>query len=127
MRKTLPALLFLAAVASLLGRSDGLAAPFHFALSKSVPEADATVEAPAEVKLWFSQVPQDGTTSIRVLSADGRPLPTSEVVQDEDDRTAFSVAFENVLAPGRHTVAWRALGQDGHVVRGEFSFTVHAQ
>jgi methionine-rich copper-binding protein CopC len=126
-RKTLPALLVLAAVAAIPGRPDGLAYPLHFALSKSSPEADSNVQAPEEVKLWFTQVPQDGTTSIRVLNADGEPVPTSEIVQDEEDGTAFSVALEDAPASGHYTVAWRALGEDGHVVRGEFSFTVMAR
>ena len=28
------------------------------------------------------------------------------------------------LAPGRYTVSWRSAGDDGHVRRGDFAFTV---
>ena len=99
---------------------------FHFQLNKSAPEAETTVSAPSEVRLWFSQVPQEGTTSIRVLDPAGEPIHTADVVQAADEDTAFSVALHGTLAPGEYTVAWRAMGQDGHVVRGDFPFTVAA-
>ena len=96
----------------------------HFELIKSSPEADATVPTPSEVRLWFTQVPQAATTTIRVIPADGEPLHTGEVVQDPEDGAIFSVAFHHTPEPGPYTVSWRAMGTDGHVVKGDFTFTV---
>jgi methionine-rich copper-binding protein CopC len=31
------------------------------------------------------------------------------------------------LPAGGYTVAWRGIGDDGHVVRGDFTFSVTAQ
>jgi methionine-rich copper-binding protein CopC len=122
----LAALIFLALGASSTAQADDVSV-FHFALSKSMPEADAVVASPSEVKLWFTQAPQEGTTSIRVLGGDAEPIHTADVVQDAEDGSIFSVALHGTLAPGQYTVAWRALGEDGHVVRGDFSFSVTAR
>ena len=97
----------------------------HFQLRGSAPEADAVLGAPpAEVRLWFSQEPQDGSMSIRLVDPTGDVHETGDVVQDVEDGKIFTVAIADRLAPATYTVAWRALGQDGHVVRGDFAFTV---
>ncbi|MGB1780339.1 MAG: hypothetical protein ACPHQP_12345, partial [Longimicrobiales bacterium] len=49
-----------AALALALVAAAPSAAP-HFGLSKSMPEAGSTVTSPEEVRLWFTQVPQEGT------------------------------------------------------------------
>lgn len=95
----------------------------HFALSKSSPEADASVEAPSEIRLWFTQEPQDGTTSIRVVEADEAGVHVGDVEQHGEDPTSFAVPLHGTLPPGTYTVAWRGMGQDGHVVRETFTFT----
>ena len=95
----------------------------HFALSKSAPEKDASVGPPDELRLWFTQEPQDNSLSIRLM-AGKEPVETGSVVQDPDDGTVFSVAIDNALGAGDYTIAWRGLGQDGHVARGEIPFSV---
>lgn len=95
----------------------------HFALSRSVPEKDASVGPPDELRLWFTQEPQDNSLSIRLMAGE-EPVETGSVVQDPDDGTVFSVAIDNALGAGDYTIAWRGLGQDGHVARGEIPFSV---
>ena len=102
-------------------------AEFHFALSKAAPEADATVESVSEIRLWFTEVPEAETTSIRLIGADEQAIDTGAVTQDTEDRQSFGVALEHALSPGTYTVAWRAMGADGHVVRDNYEFTVVAQ
>jgi methionine-rich copper-binding protein CopC len=99
---------------------------FHLELEKSEPVDGTSVAAVSDVCLWFTQTPQDGTTSIRVLDEAGEPVATGEVVQDEEDGSLFSVSVPDALPEGPYTVVWRAMGADGHVVRGEVSFTVTA-
>ena len=111
------------AAATLPGAVESL----HFGLSKSLPEADSSVEAPAEVRLWFTEEPQEGTVSIRIIDADEEPAMTMDVTQSEEDARSFAVAFHHPPAPGVYTVAWRGMGSDGHVVRDTFSFTITAQ
>lgn len=99
----------------------------HFALDRSTPEADATVEAPSEIRLWFTQEPQDGTTSIRVVEAEDAGVHVTEAAQDPEDATSFFVQLHGTLPAGTYTVSWRGMGQDGHVVRDTFQFSVAAR
>ena len=101
--------------------------PPHFGLSKSMPEAGSTVTSPEEVRLWFTQVPQEGTVQIRVVEADDAGVHVMDAVQDETDGRVFSVVLHGTLPPAAYTVSWRGMGEDGHVIRETFEFTVAAQ
>jgi methionine-rich copper-binding protein CopC len=103
------------------------AADLHFALSKSAPEDGEAVTSPAEVRLWFTEVPEDGTTSIRLIDSAGEPVSSGEVQQDAEDGRVVFIEFEHPVEAGGYTVAWRAMGSDGHVVRGDLSFSVVAR
>lgn len=125
--KTLPNALLIVAAATLL------AAPFvavaaaravHFGLARSAPAADATVHQVAEVRLWFSEAPAEGSVSVRLLDASGALVATSEPARDGEDATSFAVRPPTPPAPGNYKVVWRGMGADGHVVRGEFGFTL---
>lgn len=124
--KTTPilALGFMALFGPAIHGTEAAIPPFHFQLEKSSPAADETVTSPEEIRLWFTQVPQENTTSIHVLDSAGEPVHTGEVVQDPENGMVFSVEIHGELSPGTYTVTWRALGDDGHVVRGEYQFTV---
>jgi methionine-rich copper-binding protein CopC len=116
--------------ASALFVTVGAAAPldsYHFGLSKSTPAADAVVESPEAVRLWFTQVPQDNSVSIRLINAAGDALETGEPIPDAQDGKVVGIAISEALAAGRYTVSWRGIGDDGHVVRGDFGFSVTAQ
>ncbi|MDH3207890.1 MAG: copper resistance protein CopC [Gemmatimonadota bacterium] len=99
----------------------------HFALSKSSPEAGATVTSPSEIRLWFTQEPQEGTTQIRLIEAEEIGVHVMDVAQDADDPTSFYIELHGTLPAGTYTVSWRGMGDDGHVVRDSFEFTVSAQ
>ena len=45
-------------------------------------------------------------------------------MQDSEVQKRYSVQVKDELGAGTHMVAWRGFGEDGHVVRNEFSFTV---
>ncbi len=102
------------------------ASRLHLALARSSPAADSTVHTPTEVRLWFNEAPQTGTTAIRVQSAAAKPIAMRGVVADAADPKAFSAAFAARPPAGRYTVSWRAMGSDGHVVKGEFVFSIAA-
>ena len=127
MKPTLPrfrALLFSFLALASAGPMLSAAMPFHFALTKSAPADKATVHHVPEVKLWFTEPPAEGTVSIRLIDAAGGAVATADPTQDLEDMKAFSIALPNGLGVGNYTVAWRGMGADGHVVRGEFVFTV---
>lgn len=127
MKPTLPRfgrILLVGTVLALAGATLVAATPFHFGLVKSVPADKATVSHASEVRLWFSEAPSEGTVSIRVIDAAGNAVPTTDPAQDPQDEKAFGVAVPAGLTAGDYSVAWRGMGDDGHVVRGEFAFSV---
>lgn len=97
---------------------------FHFALARSEPTDGARVRTVTAIRLWFTEAPEKGTVSIHVLDAGGDPLPAGDVVQGEGDDAAFSLPLSDTLATGTYRVIWRGMGDDGHIVRGEFGFRV---
>ena len=107
-----------------MGALDHLA--LHFSLSKSEPAAEATVSPPEELRLWFTQAPQDKSTSIRLLAGDAGDavVETGPPIPDSEDDKVYSVAVGRTLEAGGYNVAWRAMAADGHVVRGQIPFTV---
>ena len=100
---------------------------FHFALSKSSPAADSAVPSPNEVRLWFTQAPQQNSVAVRLVNPAGELVDTSDPSLDQADQKVVSVNVDGALGAGGYTVSWRGIGDDGHVVRGEFGFTVNAQ
>lgn len=105
----------------LTGAFDHLA--LHFALSRSEPAAEATVSPPEELRLWFTQAPQENSMSVRLMAADA-PVETGPPIAAAEDDKVYSVAVGQSLEEGGYTIAWRAMAADGHVVRGEIPFTV---
>ena len=119
------AALSIAVVAGIAATAPAEVVP-HFGLSRSTPEADATGASPSEIRLWFTEEPQEGTTSIRLLEAEEAGVHVDEVTQSKDDARSFAVALHGKLPAGTYTVSWRGMGSDGHVVRDTFQFTVAA-
>lgn len=104
-----------------------LGALAHFGLQTSAPEAGAVVPAPNEVVLTFTQEPQEGTVQIGILEAEDAGVHVMDAVQKGDDPRSFGIVLHGSLAPATYTVSWRGMGQDGHVVRDTFEFTVGGQ
>ena len=100
-----------------------LAAPSamaHSPLAASVPADGAVLaEAPDSLRLTFK-----GEASLARLSVlyEGTEmaLGTAHLMQV---RTQHRVILPE-LSPGRYEVRWRALSADGHVIKGDFSFSV---
>lgn len=105
---------------------DGATPARHFGLASSIPADKADVHAVDQIRLVFTQEPAAGSLSVRLVDASGALVPTSAPVKDAEDGKRFSVQPNATVVPGRYTVSWRGMGADGHVVRGDFSFTVMA-
>lgn len=99
----------------------------HLSLSSSVPAEGATLDAsPTEVRLWFTQAPQAAGTAIRIMTSDSTLMDVSDAAPDPGDPTVFWATIGEELPAGRYAIVWRAMAQDGHVVRGEVPFSVSA-
>ena len=96
----------------------------HFGLAKSIPDAGSSVQSPEQLQLWFTQAPQDGSVTIRLIDAAGDLVQTGEPVRHADDAKLMEVEVGRVLDEGTYTVAWRGIGDDGHVVRNDVDLSV---
>jgi len=93
----------------------------HAKLRSTVPAADAELQvAPKTLTLTFNE---DVRLAVLSLTADGKQIP---VTFDRSGPAAPQVNVPlPVLSPGTYQVEWSALSpNDGHVVRGSFSFTI---
>jgi hypothetical protein len=100
----------------------------HLTLDHAIPGPDSIASgAVAEVRLFFSEAPQMRATTVRVVDS-GRSLMTSTPPSafEEDQRQVY-VELAEPLPPGAYVVMWRVMAQDGHVLRGDYSFRVIAE
>jgi methionine-rich copper-binding protein CopC len=114
MSKTMAAAI---AAITLLSASPAFA---HAALKVSTPTSGATVAAPPNLSLTFSEKVR--LTAVR-LTADGKDVSGIQVDRAAAAAPSFTVPLPK-LAPAKYEVRWTALGDDGHPVNGTFTFTV---
>lgn len=94
----------------------------HTKLEKSEPADNATVSAPVkEVRIWFNEKLDIKVSKITVTGPAGA-LKTGAVAVKEEKSIAASVDADT--PNGKYTVAWQTAGGDGHLQKGEYSFTV---
>ena len=94
----------------------------HTKLEKSEPAAGATVTAaPKQIQLWFNEKLDVAVSTIKVTSPSGKvdvgPAHAS------GDRSLMA-GISGKVPDGTYTVAWQTAGDDGHVVKGDFTFAV---
>jgi methionine-rich copper-binding protein CopC len=94
----------------------------HMKLARSVPAQGATLNArPASVQIWFTEAPDPKLTKITVQGSAG-PIKLG-AVRVESDKSA-AAAVEGDMPDGAYTVNWQSAGNDGHVQKGSFTFTL---
>lgn len=94
----------------------------HMKLARTLPAADSTVTAaPTQVQAWFTQAPDP---KVSRLSLEG-PSGTVKLgaVRAAEDKS-LAAPIEGALPDGTYTVSWQAAGDDGHIQKGTFKFTV---
>jgi methionine-rich copper-binding protein CopC len=103
------------------------AARAHPRLLKATPAADSrSAEAPRQVALTFNESLDLALTRVTLLH-NGNTVRTDSLRLAVDDDKTIIASVSTPMAPGRYTVRWQVTGDDGHPVRGEFSFEVLAR
>jgi methionine-rich copper-binding protein CopC len=98
----------------------------HLRLVKSAPSSGEVVTSqPTELRLWFSQKPDVGLTTVKLVRQDSTMIELGKVV-GTDDSLAVRVPLDKTLVPGTYVVNWRSVSRDGHAVRGSYQFTMAA-
>jgi copper resistance protein C len=96
----------------------------HAMLVKSAPARRAALtRLPERVQLWFNEALEPAFARLTVWDARGARVDGGDASVEPDDPKLLSVKLP-ALEPGAYTVKFRVLSVDGHVVEGEFSFTV---
>jgi len=98
----------------------------HFALRSSQPAADSSVTPPEEIVLTFTEPPQENSVGVRLIDPAGEAVELGDPTPDDENPSVIRVEVGAVLVASEYTVAWRGMGDDGHVVRGDFVFSVTA-
>jgi methionine-rich copper-binding protein CopC len=98
----------------------------HIRLLKSAPAAhDTLADAPAAIRLWFSEKVELKVTTVKLVHADGTPIRLARPeLNSAKDTAAIAVTITHPLAPGGYTVGWSAASDDGHPAKGTIDFFV---
>ncbi|HEV3182602.1 MAG TPA: copper resistance CopC family protein [Steroidobacteraceae bacterium] len=91
----------------------------HAHLTAAVPAEGSAGKAPEHVVLTFSEAARITAMTLQREGEEARklsPLPTEMAAR-------ITVPLPKLL-PGKYTLSWRVVGDDGHVVPGALHFTV---
>jgi methionine-rich copper-binding protein CopC len=108
----------LAAAAALIAATQVQA---HAKLLAANPSLNATVAAPKQIVLKFSEKLQPKFSGFDI-SKDGARVPMKATVGK--DRLTMTGAPAKPLGPGVYQVAWHAVTADTHRMQGSYSFNV---
>ena len=118
MRKTVLTLAVLAA----RGRAGQAAA--HARLITGTPKAGATVAAPRELRLQYSETIVPAASHVTVTGPSGAAVATGPLALDAKSKRIVVVPFAAPPAPGAYKVVWHMKTDDGHETDGDFAFHV---
>lgn len=95
----------------------------HSFLVEATPSSKDHVSAsPKTIKLRFGGGVEPPYSKITVENAEGKVLADGSIGKPDKPRELSVDSPE--LAPGRYVVRYRVLSTDGHIVEGNYEFTV---
>jgi hypothetical protein len=95
----------------------------HAFLDHAVPAVGATVAAPKEVAIWFTEQIEPAFSAIEVTDEAGNRVDQGGTHRDAGNPSLLHVAVGQ-LKPGSYKVRWHVVSVDTHRTSGDFSFTV---
>jgi methionine-rich copper-binding protein CopC len=101
-------------------------APAHTVLVNSIPQSESVISSlPPEINITFAEdlIDIGNSNSIAVLDSSGEDLSQGQVTVAGPTLTKALIASDKI---GIYKVEYRAVAADGHVIKGEFTFTVDA-
>ena len=96
----------------------------HAFLKSAEPGVGAVVATPpAQLLLTYTEGLEVPFCTVTVKGPDGTAVQTAkpQPVPGHGDELAVPL---HITAPGKYTVTWHALSDDGHKTQGSFSFTI---
>jgi copper transport protein len=111
----------------LLTLGEPVASALHTALSRATPAVGSRVTGEVrELRLAFTTAVQLPLSEVRVVREGGTPVSGRLAYAVDSGETELVLTLDLPLAAGAHQVSWQTAGPDGHVIRGEYGFTVAA-
>jgi methionine-rich copper-binding protein CopC len=96
----------------------------HMKIEKTAPAANSTVTtAPTTIQVWFTEAPDVKVSRLELRGASGPVALTGLHVMGEKSLMA---TVSGTMTAGAYTLSWQSAGNDGHVQKGQFSFTLKA-
>lgn len=98
----------------------------HTELVNSIPQGESVINSlPPEVNVTFAEdlIDIGNSNSISVLNPSGEEMSQGKVTVAGPTLSKALITSEKI---GKYKVQYRAVASDGHVIKGEFSFTVGA-
>ena len=96
----------------------------HASLTSTDPaDGSELAVAPAEVTLTFSEELLNELVEVSILDAAGDLVMATEAEQTPPPGTDVIVPWPADLPPGKYSVAFRVVSEDGHPVTGQVSFS----
>jgi copper transport protein len=97
----------------------------HLHLVRSAPAAGAVLDTvPRDVRLTFTEAAQLAVSFVDIIGAEGDTVVTGPLALDPKSSKTLVVPITGTLHAGQYSVRWRTTSDDGHPVRGTFTFTV---
>ena len=93
----------------------------HTGLSSSVPEDGETIQEEVEHVTLIFNTSIETMSTVRVTDAMGMEVPFAEITVDDKEMKAI---LEFPLTTGNYQVDWKIVGQDGHPIEGQYSFSI---
>lgn len=99
----------------------------HAALTRSVPgNREVLAQSPARISLQFNEKVEAKFSRVTLQDAQGAERPLETPAVSADNAYQLDIAVPAALEPGRYTVRYRVLSQDGHVIERSYAFTIKA-
>jgi methionine-rich copper-binding protein CopC len=95
----------------------------HPRVQASAPAADATVAAPKEIVVTFTEPVEEAFSKVTLTAATGAAVGVGKLTLDAADPATVHLAVPP-LAAGRYALQWIAVARNGHRTNGQFSFMV---
>jgi methionine-rich copper-binding protein CopC len=100
----------------------------HITMDRSIPGDGEKVPGPiTEVRLFFSGAPLLRGASVRIVNSARSLMRSSPPAAEATDDKQLFVKIDPGLPAGAYVVQWRCIADDGHVMRGDFTFEVTAE
>ena len=84
----------------------------------------AVKQAPAEVRLWYTQGLEPAFSRAQVFDSAGKEVDKEDVHLDAKNNHLLIVSLPTGLGPGTYKVVWRVVSVDTHPTEGSFKFRV---